>query len=139
MKVTRQTKQRQAVLEVLRGTRTHPDAAWIFQEVRRSLPSISLGTVYRALDTLSQEGVVATIERAGERTRYDYKHADHHHVVCRGCHAIFDVDLGAASDVRPHDTFLPAGFRVTEVVLEFHGLCADCQERESGAGLANDN
>ncbi|WP_027481116.1 Fur family transcriptional regulator [Deinococcus pimensis] len=136
MKATRQTKQRQAVLEVLRGTRTHPDAAWIFQEVRRALPNISLGTVYRALDTLAQDGVIATIERAGERTRYDYKHADHHHVVCRGCHAIFDVDLGASAALRPHDALLPAGFRVTDVVLEFHGLCADCQAREETARSA---
>ena len=126
MRATRQTKQRQAVLEVLRGTRSHPDAAWIFQEVRRVLPSISLGTVYRALDTLAREGTIMTIERAGERTRYDYRHADHHHVVCRSCRAIFDVTVDLPA-LRPAAGVLPRGFQLTEVVLEFHGLCADCQ------------
>lgn len=130
MGVIRQTKQRQAVLEVLRSTRSHPDAAWIFQEVRRVLPSISLGTVYRALDTLAHEGVIVTIEGAGERTRYDYKHADHHHAVCRSCNAIFDVDPEVAP-VRPDQGRLPAGFQVTAVVLEFHGLCESCQARDS--------
>lgn len=125
MKVMRQTRQRQAVLEVLRHTREHPDAAWIFQEVRRTVPNISLGTVYRALDALAQEGVVMVIERAGERARYDYRHEDHHHAVCRSCGAIFDVQL---SPVPPASRAgLPEGFEVVEVVLEFHGTCARCR------------
>ncbi|PYE53597.1 Fur family transcriptional regulator [Deinococcus yavapaiensis] len=125
MKVVRQTRQRQAVLEVLRSTRTHPDAAWVFQEVRRAMPNISLGTVYRSLDALASEGVVMVIERAGERARYDYRHEDHHHVVCRGCGAIFDVP---PSLTPPLPSDLPSGFRVTEVVLEYHGLCEKCQQ-----------
>lgn len=126
MKATRHTRQRQAVLDVLRHTRTHPDAAWIFQEVRRTVPNVSLGTVYRALDTLAREGVIMTIERAGERARYDYKHSDHHHVVCRSCGAIFDVDVPTPSPVLAGGQ-LPPGFQVTEVVLEFHGVCESCQ------------
>jgi len=131
MRVTRHTRQRQAVLNVLRGTRTHPDAAWIFQEVRRSLPSISLGTVYRALDALTQEGLIMTIERAGERTRYDYKHADHHHAVCRSCGAIFDVE--ALPVPSTGSTYLPSGFQLLNVVLEFHGVCANCSQPGSNA------
>nr|WP_041230804.1 transcriptional repressor [Deinococcus peraridilitoris] len=126
MKITRHTRQRQAVLDVLRQTRTHPDAAWIFQEVRTVVPNVSLGTVYRALDALAREGVITTIERAGERARYDYKHTDHHHVVCRSCGAIFDVDCAAPPPLTSAQ--LPAGFRLTEVVLEFHGVCASCHE-----------
>lgn len=128
MKVVRQTRQRQAVLEVLRSTRTHPDAAWVFQEVRRKMPNISLGTVYRSLDALASEGVVMVIERAGERARYDYRHEDHHHVVCRGCGAIFDVPV---AQTPPPPAALPAGFRVTEVVLEYHGVCEDCQSNRA--------
>lgn len=70
-----------------------------------------------------------TIERAGERARYDYKHSDHHHLVCRGCGAIFDVETVAPPALPKAG--LPHGFRVTEVVLEFHGLCGACQEREA--------
>ena len=122
----RQTKQRVAVIEVLRAARSHPDAAWIHAQVRQQLPSVSLGTVYRTLDALVAGGVVVTLERAGQATRYDYKRAGeaHHHAVCRGCGMIFDVD---ASDLlRLPEPALPAGFQVTDVRLEFLGVCADC-------------
>lgn len=126
MTMVRQTRQRQAVIEVLRASREHPDAAWIHTRVRQVLPSVSLGTVYRTLDALVRDGVVVTIERAGQATRYDYKRAgeDHHHAVCRTCGAIFDVDAGVMPRVPA--SALPPGFQVTDVRLEFMGLCPDC-------------
>ncbi|MEF2279006.1 transcriptional repressor [Deinococcus sp. YIM 134068] len=129
MTMVRQTRQRQAVIEVLRASRGHPDAAWIHGQVRGQLPQVSLGTVYRTLDALVRDGVVMTIERAGQATRYDYKHAgeDHHHAVCRGCGAIFDVDAGAVPSIPA--AALPAGFQITGVRLEFMGHCPDCTSR----------
>ena len=128
MTMLRNTRQRQAVLEALRDTRTHPDAAWLHQAVRRQLPSISLGTVYRTLDALVRDGVAVTIESAGQATRYDFRHDEHHHAVCRHCGAIFDV---AVRDVpRPKPEALPGGFQVADVRLEFHGICAACQLNE---------
>ncbi|MBB5233778.1 Fur family transcriptional regulator [Deinococcus budaensis] len=126
MTMVRQTRQRQAVIEVLRTSRAHPDAAWIHAQVRAELPSVSLGTVYRTLDALVRDGVLMTIERAGQATRYDYKHAgeDHHHAVCRGCGAIFDVDMSAVPGLPA--AALPGGFQVTGVRLEFMGVCAGC-------------
>jgi len=128
MTMVRQTRQRQAVIEVLRASRAHPDAAWIHGQVRAALPSVSLGTVYRTLDALVRDGVLMTIERAGQATRYDYRHAgeDHHHAVCRGCGAIFDVDMSAVPDLPA--AALPGGFQVTGVRLEFMGVCADCAD-----------
>ena len=123
--MVRNTRQRQAVVQVLRETQVHPDAAWIHAQVRHVLPSISLGTVYRTLDALVRDGVVMTIERAGQATRFDYKHGGHahHHVVCRRCGAIHDLEVGA---VTLPAAALPAGFVVQDVRLEYHGLCADC-------------
>ncbi|MBZ9712290.1 Fur family transcriptional regulator [Deinococcus multiflagellatus] len=127
MTMVRQTKQRLAVLEVLREARSHPDAAWIHAQVRQQLPSVSLGTVYRTLDALVRDGVVVTLERAGQATRYDYKHEGrtHPHAVCRTCGAIFDLDAGDVP-VLPASA-LPPGFQVTDVRLEFMGLCPGCQ------------
>lgn len=126
MTMLRQTKQRVAVIEVLRGARSHPDAAWIHAQVRERLPSVSLGTVYRTLDALVRDGVVVTLERAGQATRYDYKRDGeaHHHAVCRGCGMIFDIEACALPGL-PQPAF-PAGFQVTDVRLEFLGVCADC-------------
>jgi len=67
-----------------------------------------------------------TIERAGERTRYDYMHENHHHAVCRVCGTIFDVQAMPEPDEQTLP--LPAGFRLTNVVLEFHGVCNDCAD-----------
>jgi Fe2+ or Zn2+ uptake regulation protein len=125
MTMVRNTRQRQAVVQALRETHTHPDAAWIHAQVRGELPNISLGTVYRTLDALVRDGLLMTIERVGQATRYDYKHAGrgHPHVVCRGCGAIFDID---AQDLPLPAVGLPAGFQVQDVRLDYHGVCAAC-------------
>ncbi|WP_191240946.1 Fur family transcriptional regulator [Deinococcus ficus] len=127
MTMVRQTKQRAAVLDVLRDARTHPDAAWIHAQVRALLPSVSLGTVYRTLDALVRDGVVLTIERAGQATRYDFRHQgqDHHHAVCRACGAIFDVPATPVPELPAGA--LPPGFTVTDVRLEFLGVCPACR------------
>lgn len=131
MTMVRQTKQRAAVIEVLRAARSHPDAAWIHTQVRQNLPSVSLGTVYRTLDTLVRDGVVVTLERAGQATRYDYKRAgeDHQHAVCRDCGAVFDVDAGELPQLPA--AALPAGFLLTDVRLEFIGVCPGCQTEKT--------
>ncbi len=133
MTMVRNTRQRQAVVQALRETHTHPDAAWIHSQVRGELPNISLGTVYRTLDALVRDGVVMTIERAGQATRYDYKHAGHghHHVVCRGCGAIYDID---AEDLPLPALGLPAGFQVQDVRLEYHGVCETCASQAEKRG-----
>lgn len=126
MAVVRFTKQRQAVLTAVQETTCHPDAAWVYAEVRKVLPNISLGTVYRSLDTLVQDGHLISIQGAGESTRYDVPHPDHYHVVCDGCGAIFDVYLGAITLPQMPAQHLPAGFQLSHTVLEFHGRCAQC-------------
>lgn len=129
MTMVRQTKQRAAVIEVLRRSRTHPDAAQVHAQVREKLPSVSLGTVYRTLDALVRDGVIVTIESAGQATRYDYKHDGdaHHHAVCRCCGAIFDVPMSAMP--VPPAVALPTGFQVTDVRLEFRGICPACADK----------
>ena len=58
----RLTKQRLAILKVLRGTDTHPDAEWVYREVKKVLPQVSLGTVYRSLEALREAGLIASLE-----------------------------------------------------------------------------
>lgn len=130
MTMVRNTKQRQAVLEVLRRSRVHPDAAWIHQEVRQQLPQISLGTVYRTLDALVKDGVAMTIETAGQATRYDFRHGEnHHHAVCRKCGEIFDLELDQVLTLPV--SALPKGFQVSAVQLEVHGICEACQRQQN--------
>lgn len=138
MAVVRQTKQRTAVVEVLRATKTHPDAAWIHDKVRERVPNVSLGTVYRILEALVQEGSVMTIEHAGQATRYDYNAGEHHHAVCRECAAVFDVPLQVQLTDDATEG-LPAGFVVIQTHVEFVGICASCYQRDKQDESAKPN
>lgn len=123
----RKTKQRIAIMEVLKGDRTHPSADWIYDEVRKKLPQISKGTIYRNLNVLVDEGAIIELNVDGMVGRYEIKQDNHYHFICEKCGRIFDLN-------EPVETGLNAkfakktGFKITEHRLEFRGLCSDCQK-----------
>ncbi len=125
MAIKRLTRQRRAVLEVLRSTRSHPDAAWIHQEVKKKVPSISLGTVYRTLDALVKEGMVVALHTGGA-TRYDAFTEPHPHLVCRRCGAVLDLPLEVGGLVEAAQAAHPE-FQVERAWLAFEGLCPGCR------------
>src|SRR5262245_42586435 len=118
----RLTGPRRVILEVVRGTDSHPTATALHELVRRRLPSVSLGTVYRNLRLLVTQGLVK--ELAGPHARFDGNVSDHHHFTCLGCGRIVDV---AGSLTEPHARALcgrvaaQAGFRVSHHCIEFYG------------------
>ena len=122
----RKTRQRVAILEVLEGVRTHPPADWIYNEVRKKIPHISKGTVYRNLMVLEEEGAVIELNVDGTVGRYEIRQDNHYHFICNQCGRILDLN-------EPVETKLNAkfakktGFKITHHQLEFHGLCKDCQ------------
>ncbi len=120
------TRQRQVILDELRKLTSHPTADEVYQLVRRRLPHISLGTVYRNLEILAQNDMVRKLEFGGSQRRFDGTVDNHYHVRCRQCGRMEDlsveplIDLNdvAASQTR---------FHITGHRLEFMGLCPDCQ------------
>jgi Fe2+ or Zn2+ uptake regulation protein len=121
----RNSKQRQAILNVLKGTRSHPTADWIYEQVRKEIPNISLGTVYRNLKLMKEEGGILNLE-IGSLNRFDGNSQNHYHFMCEKCGRVFDIDepIDAEIDERvAHKT----SFLVRYHRLEFHGLCLDCQ------------
>jgi len=128
----RQTRQRQLILETLRGLKTHPTADEVYHLVRRQMPSVSLGTVYRNLERLSSDGMVRKIHGEGGSRRFDGDLSPHHHARCRRCGRL--VDLPAQLPL-PELGGLPGleGFQVQGCRLELVGLCPGCQ---SGPGPA---
>lgn len=121
----RQTRQRAAILSVLRQTDHHPTADWIHQEVRKTMPHVSLGTVYRALDALCQEGIVTALEYGARQRRYDGNPGPHSHIVCTGCGRIADVITPMPQTWQQQIT-QTTGFEVYGHRLEWYGLCVDC-------------
>jgi Fur family transcriptional regulator, stress-responsive regulator len=121
----RVTRPRLAVLDVL-VRHPHVDAETIATAARTVHPSISPQAVYGVLKALVAGGLARRIEPAGAPALYELRVGDnHHHLVCRECGAVADVDcaVGAAPCLTPSDT---AGFVVEEAEVVFWGLCADC-------------
>lgn len=129
MSQTRMTKQRAVILEVLRSVHSHPTADEIYGMVRKRLPHISLGTVYRNLDLLTTAGEILRLDRAGIQKRFDGNAMPHQHVRCRDCGKIGDVFPPAALPALADATV--SGFTIHGVEVEFVGLCRDCEKRAS--------
>ena len=121
----RMTRQRQVILEELRRVKTHPGADEIYSMVRRRLPRISLGTVYRNLEILSELGEIQKLESAGTLKRFDGNPNAHYHVRCMQCGRVEDTPLKPLENleemVRDH-----TDFRIMGHNMEFVGLCPSC-------------
>ena len=125
----RVTRPRLAVLEILAANRGHLDVEEIAELVRARLDSVSTQAVYDVLSALSRAGLARRIEPAGSPARFEGRVGDnHHHVVCRGCGMIDDVDcaVGQAPCLEPSSGH---GFEIDEAEVTFWGLCPACQAR----------
>ncbi|OBB48188.1 Fur family transcriptional regulator [Mycobacterium sp. 852002-51961_SCH5331710] len=125
----RVTRPRLAVLEAVYGN-PHADTETIFGAVRRALPDVSRQAVYDVLAALTSAGLVRRIQPSGSVARYESRVGDnHHHVVCRSCGVIADIDcaVGEAPCLTPSDPDGALdGFVLDEAEVIYWGLCPDC-------------
>jgi len=130
----RVTRPRVAVLEAVHG-HPHSDTETIFDVVRAGLSDVSRQTVYDVLAALTANGLVRRIQPSGSVARYESRIGDnHHHVVCRSCGVIADVDcaVGDAPCLTPSDDVgALEGFSIDEAEVIYWGLCPDCTEVRS--------
>lgn len=124
-RIHRMTRQRQIILEVLRSTKSHPTADWIYEQVRQSMPRISLGTVYRNLRVLKEMGDIQELNYGSTYSRFDGVAEPHYHFVCKDCGAVLDVELPLISDYD-QKVAESVGGQVQFHRMEFYGLCAAC-------------
>ncbi|OGV49043.1 MAG: hypothetical protein A2X49_14410 [Lentisphaerae bacterium GWF2_52_8] len=120
------TSQRRVLLEELRKVDTHPTADELYMMVRKRLPKISLGTVYRNLEMLSTAGEVAKIEMTGKQKRFDGRAGWHHHLRCLDCDAVEDLHLPKLSELDGILGTLIDGELIRGCAIEFTGLCKKC-------------
>ena len=124
----RVTRPRLAVLEAVHS-HPHADTETLFSAVRAGLPEVSRQAVYDVLAALTSSGLVRRIQPSGSVARYESRVGDnHHHVVCRNCGVIADVDcaVGEAPCLTPSDDEALDGFVLDEAEVLFWGLCPDC-------------
>lgn len=141
MKPQRATRQLAAVYDVLAASHDHPTADQIFRRVRRLLPRVSLGTVYRNLDKLREQGRLRVVRLEGGLAHYDAMVHAHDHFVCERCAAVVDLP----GDPRPLDVgpLRAAGYDVHWQTTALYGVCRACapgttSTRRRADGIARD-
>ena len=128
MDFQRNTRQRQVILEELRGLTSHPTARVLYDIVRRRLPRISLGTVYRNLELLAKMELVQKLEIIGSEACFDGNPARHHHIRCVSCGRVDDFP-DAPNGAATARFGKAGGYEILGYRLEYFGVCPECRNQ----------
>jgi Fur family peroxide stress response transcriptional regulator len=121
------TRQRDAVLQVIREREDHPTANEIFQAARLRLPTISYATVYNSLRFLKEAGLVHEIKFGDSASRYDRETDRHDHAICNDCGKLVDFDIPQTADLL-QEAARKSRFKPVSVHLTLRGVCPDCRK-----------
>lgn len=127
-KGVRFTPQRQAILEFLLETRSHPTADEIYHHVKAKFPGVSLGTIYNTLNMLKEHGHLLELSYGDLASRFDGNPINHYHIVCSKCGKVEDYHgplVHLEQEVMKESGFLILGHR-----MEFYGICPACRKKE---------
>jgi len=128
----RDTKARQVMVDEISKVCSHPTADEVYDLVRKRLPRISLGTIYRNLELLSEKGLIQKLDLAGTQRRYDGNTENHYHFRCLACGLVKDIMIHPFEEWEmglPQDT----GYEILGHRLEFFGICPSCKlEKKNG-------
>ncbi|MBU0479735.1 MAG: transcriptional repressor [Proteobacteria bacterium] len=124
-KIVRQTSQRKVILEELCKVTSHPTAAEVYTMVRKRLPRVSLGTVYRNLELLNECGTIQKLDFGEPHKRFDGNSEPHYHINCVECGRVDDVHM--PMDKQLEDKAIGStGYRITGHHVSFSGVCPKC-------------
>lgn len=121
------TRQREAVLRVIRESENHLTASEIFEAARKALTSISYATVYNSLKYLKDAGLILEISFGNGASRYDRETERHDHALCTSCGKLVDFDLAVNRDLV-RAAVRKTRFKPETIHLTLRGLCPECRE-----------
>jgi Fur family ferric uptake transcriptional regulator len=121
------TNQRRIIIEELQKLTSHPTAEELYRIVRQRLPQISLGTVYRNLEVLSEAGEILKLEIAGRQKRFDGNTSRHLHMRCSNCGGVSDVHEEEVHQISKFLDSLIDKLGFENYCLEFRGQCHNCK------------
>lgn len=124
----RMTNQREMILRELLKSKQHLTADELYDIVKKVMPRISLATVYRNLEILSEAGIIGKLEISGRQKRFDYDPSDHDHIYCAVCHRVDNLGV-KGSVVGEKEMNAVKGYSVTGYRLEIIGICPECQAK----------
>jgi Fe2+ or Zn2+ uptake regulation protein len=125
---TRNSLQRNRILQLLQAERVHVSASWIHDTLRMEFPRISLGNVYRNLQILVDQGSVHRLPLAKDNHVFEAVREDHHHFICDQCGAIIDIDPNAPVFATVNQSLREQKHEVKQVSLEVRGICSACRQ-----------
>ena len=126
--INKKSKQRDAILASLKGRTDHPTADMIYESVRHEIPNISLGTVYRNLALLTEQGDILKLPSANGPDRYDGDILPHYHFICDCCNNVFDMPGDFGPEIsRLADKHAPG--KITRHMAYFYGVCSSCEAK----------
>ena len=118
------SRQREHILNYLKNTDLHPTAEEIYQDLKSELPNLSLATVYRNCNKLTELGELLRLD-VGSKTHFDADTSDHQHFLCSRCGRVYDLFFALPEEVI--ETNLPNDFCYESHRLVFFGVCKDCK------------
>ena len=121
------SRQRESIVNFLASRTDHPTAETIYQNIKKEFPNISLGTVYRNLEILSESGEIRKLEMAGSQRRFDGTMENHFHVKCVKCDRVSDAELPLVQEILDSLKELD-GYEIVLSHLEFSGICPECRK-----------
>ena len=125
------SRKRRAILEALASTTEHPTAEMLFNMLKEEFPELSLGTVYRNLGILAEEGQLVRVAHVSGQERYDARMEAHSHFICRNCSKVVDVDLPDTVGAMYSGIEQSLGCCAETHSLSFMGLCRDCRSNQN--------
>ena len=121
--------KRDAILQAIMSTKTHPGARWVYKRLKPRIPGLSLGTVYRNINVLREEGSVISVGVVNGEERFDGRKAPHPHFVCEQCGCVKDFTKKAESTISSKISIEIPGFVIDNRKTVFYGLCKACAAR----------
>ena len=121
----RLTSQRQVIFEELIKVKSHPTANEVYDMVRKRLPRIGLGTVYRNLNLLAELGIIRRLEVGGEQKLFDGDISPHYHIRCINCNRVDDIFIKMDRGLEKSAASC-CDYKILDHHVQFSGICSKC-------------
>ena len=130
----KQFRKRNAILAYLQQTKEHPSAEMVYAKLKPDFPDLSLGTVYRNLSMIKQQGIIASLGTVAGTERFDGNIKPHVHFVCNECEGVTDMAGIRVSQELAKAAEAETGGKVDSCHLTFSGTCGECLKKEKESG-----
>lgn len=123
------SKQREMILDTLKENVVHPTAEYLYEKIKSKDPKISLATLYRNLNQLTQNGIIKKIDGLETSSHFDHNTHKHYHFICSKCNRVFDISADVAPDLI-EKTENSTGFEIQSHDIVFTGICKECKNKQ---------